>query len=348
MGFLSKFNVMVACASALLAVTSCGNDQTSLSIEDIQGKAKIVGSLAYSEGQSYENGQYAELIKPASQKRVFVKVSNGSLDPKGTASGYTTYETMTDENGNYEIEIPAVEKAAGTNIIVQPETFVGTRTLLTGVENGQPKFEQKEVVFEIAERSLVVKPNDIKVEDLTYGFTERNMEEGFPVTVPLNVKVGLGVFKSDYYTNRRVCDFDFRQGTSVMITVTYDGIMENNSAMTRNYAVTTDYNGEAHFNIPAKDKQWSNVNISIKAMPFTVSSFNYYDYYGTQYVINGGVYRQYYGGGIVDAVDTVVDFTGLDGVTAYVEARMVFVPFVGVEDYGYSYNSYDWDMISFD
>lgn len=83
-------------------------------------------------------------------------------------------------------------------------------------------------------------------------------------------------------------------------------------------------------------------------MPFTVSSFNYYDYYGTQYVINGGVYRQYYGGGIVDAVDTVVDFTGLDGVTAYVEARMVFVPFVGVEDYGYSYNSYDWDMISFD
>lgn len=348
MGILSNSKVLATCVLTLLLATGCSKEQTSLSIDDIKGKAKIVGSLAYSEGQSYANGQFSELVKPAAGKRVFVKISNSSLDPNGKAQGYTTYETVTDEAGEYEIEIPAVEKTEGMSVIVQPETFVGTRTLLATIDNGEPVFEQKEVVFEIAEQNITVKPNDIEVKDLFYGFTERDIEEGFPTTVPLSVKVGLGIVES--VNNQVYGAFAFQSGKSVMITVTY-GMTENTSPLVRNYAATTDFNGEALFNIPAKSAQWDNANITVKAMPFTVSSFNYYATAFSQVypvAINGGIYYQYSDGVLDKEQNFSINFTGLDGVRQYVEARMVFKPFATVDSYGYNYSNYDWSNISFD
>lgn len=333
MNILKKFAVFAAFAAAMTVAGCSDQDQSSLSIEDFQGRAKISGTVSYNEGQAYNNGKYTELNKVAANTPVYIRISNSSLLPNGNASGYTTLETVTDANGKYEIEVPLPDQ--GARIYLHAPSFTGTRTLLKSWENGSPVFEKQEVVFEMASTSLSVVPNDIVFENLKYGFVEQENEVALVTEVPFAVKVGLGVFQ-----NSGTPVLSYKSGTSVVIRVRYDEISEGGSVMYRNYGATTDYNGEAKFNIPAPRKDWSDVRIEIKALPFHVSTFEY-STYSSQYTIMGGTYKQYNGGQLVnDGVYTYASFTEESG--AEREIKMVFVPDEGVLTYGYAWYNYNW------
>lgn len=155
--------LMFSAITALFFV-SCSEDQTSLSIDDIQGKATLIGSFTYDDNQSTSSSSTSSATseKPVMNTTVYVKIANSSLDPKENATGYTVYETTTDANGEYKIEIPVVE--TGTEVTIQAESFVGKRYESTGFGSTNTTVTTKEGVYEVQEVTLSgIKPHDIKV-----------------------------------------------------------------------------------------------------------------------------------------------------------------------------------------
>ncbi|WP_308756792.1 hypothetical protein [uncultured Bacteroides sp.] len=175
MNYLSGLKTLLAIAIVTVALSSCSEDQTSLSINDIQGKATIIGSFVYNDGQTYSSSTTTPVSpdKPAMNVKMYVKIENSSLSPNNNAQGYTTFETSTDANGEYEIEIPAVEN--GVEVSIQAESFIGkkystTSGGTTGIGNS---VLTKEGVYEAAPIQLSgVKPNDIiAAGKKSYNFT---------------------------------------------------------------------------------------------------------------------------------------------------------------------------------
>jgi len=333
MNILRKFTVFTAVIAAMMALPGCSEEQSSLSLEDFPGKAKLSGTLSYNEGQAYSNGKYTELNKVAANTPLYVLISNADL--VGDAKGYTTLETVTDAEGKYEIEIPVPD--GGISVRLRAPSFTGTRTLVKDWENNSPVFENQEVVFKMDE-SLDIEPDDILVENLKYGFVEREEEVALVTEVPLTVKVGLGVFDREGRTA-----LSYQSGVSVLIRVYYDELEENGYNMLRYYGATTDFNGEAKFNIPAPRKDWSDVRIDMKALPFHVNTFDYYDYYNSYSSISGGTYKQYYSRNqSLDLWQYDDDVSFTESNEPKYELKMVFVPDDDVNAHGYYWGNYNW------
>lgn len=175
MNILNNLKSLAVIAIATMAFTSCSKEQTSLSIDDIQGKARIKGTLTYSEGTEYKNGESNKIIKAATNTTIWVKISNASLSPNGQIPGYTTFETVTDAKGEYEIEVPVSESIYGTEIRMQPQPFIGKYKKISN-DNwnyNRPTYETIEGVFETDEISFNARPNQIIFKDIEYRFEER-------------------------------------------------------------------------------------------------------------------------------------------------------------------------------
>lgn len=343
-----KLNVLAVGLIATALFSGCSEDQSSISINDIQGKAKIIGNLSYSEGQAFEGGRFVELVKPAAEKKVYIEVSNASLSPNGSAQGYTLYETVTDGEGNYEIEIPAVAKTAGTSVTIRTEDFVGERNLLEEMSEQGPLFKSTPVVFTCNEKAESLKPNQIKVADMKYGFKEREIEEGFNYSAPLRVKVGRGILKWNTTSKINESSMIAASSVNVIVTVTYPNEKEGTPAepLVRKYGATTvGTQGEFTLNIPVREKSCA-LELNIKAVPFVYNEFNYYviqdETYDTR--VLSGLYKQYKGGAFQEdgSNEGSVQFDGIDGVSVYREVRMVFEPFAG-HNTNYVPTGFNWN-----
>jgi len=348
-----KLNVLAVGLIATALFSGCSQDQSSISINDIQGKAKIIGNLSYSEGQAYESGKFVELVKPAAEKKVYVEVSNASLSPNGSAQGYTLYETVTDAEGNYEIEVPAVAKTAGTSVTIRTEDFVGERYLLYEMLEQAPEFKTTNVVFSCSEKTESLKPNQIKVADMKYGFKERETGEKFDQVAPLHIKVGRGTLSWNTADKINEARMVAANSVNVIVTVTYPNEEEGNPAepLVRKYGATTvGTGGEFILNIPVKDKVCS-LDLNIKAVPFIYSPFYFYEFNpnaqegDVQYTTAqlNGLYKQYENGAFLDngADQGSVTFEGINGVSVYREVRMVFEAFSG-HNTNYNPSNFDW------
>jgi hypothetical protein len=327
--------------SALLILTACTPEQSSFDVEEIPGKAKIMGTLSYDAGQSYSNGKYVQLFKPAANVKVYVKVSNASLSPNGKATGYTYYETTTNAEGVYQIEVPAVEVNGATTVKIAPEAFMATYSKVVSVNNNVPVYEKEEVLFKIAEETRTVVPNDIQIFDKQYTHNDRNLPEALPYNTTFAVKVGKPVYSKvqnengTYSVSRSYANLS---GKNVVVKV---GDMY--------YGATTDYKGEATFVIPSKAKKWS-TSISVDIPSYVASEkFVFYkrEYNNTtgqyeinKYEISNGIYE-------LNSNDTSrnVSFSGIDGVRSLLKVRMVYKPLYGQDTYGYDYsdwNNFEW------
>ena len=167
-------------------MVGCSKEQSSFNIEDVPGKAKVMGTFTYDAGQSYTNGVYVQQIKGAAGVRVKAQISNSSI--KSNSTGYTTYETTTDENGNYSIEIPAVPN--GTNVEIIADPFFATYSEVTGVNNNIPEIKSEEVLFKAQSTDVSIRPDDIKIYDAIYLYTERDVNEADKYTAKFTVKGG--------------------------------------------------------------------------------------------------------------------------------------------------------------
>lgn len=285
-------------AIGLLAVATlvgCSKEQSELSIDSIQGRATIVGSLCYSQGQAYKDSQFSELLGPAAGVKVTIQVSNASLAPNGSAQGYTTYEAITDGEGKYSIEIPAVEN---TSITIKPASFIGTRTLVADWENNQPVMETEEVVFNLSGMQETVSPGDILVKDQMYSYTPRNFVEEFGITEKIKGTIGIGRL----YRNNTQRYWDVKSGINVLLTVTYnytESQAGGQTNMVRLFGATTNANGEFLVYIPVKEKGETLRSLSITPVSFYEESFKHFDSAGDPEYLTGtydagGAYSGYY------------------------------------------------------
>lgn len=349
MNMLNKFKLFIAVATTAVAVSSCSEDQTSLSANDIKGKAKIKGIITFNEGQSYQNGKFTEIIKPYAQDTVFVKIANSSLDPDGQAAGYTTYIALTDENGQYEVEVPAVDRQEGTKVTVQTKPYVGTRYMLVSWEDEKPVFEAQEVIFK-GNFTETVHPYDIVLKDVLCGFTTRNSEVGYPETVELQVKVGQNGYENDYSSTGTAPTsiFKLTSGIDVVIKVQYDTDEDGDgNDDIRLYGATTNNSGYAIFSIPSKEATWSNVSITTKVASYTANSFNYYNSRSGFVMIGQGMYNQVNSSlnEQPEGITSTYDFTPVSA--PVVPVKMLFKPFDNAENQNI-YDSSDWRYASFE
>lgn len=333
--FMKKLisKILTVSAVGIVVLTGCSKEQTSFDLEDIQTKAKIVGNLSYDAGQGYSSGQYTQLIKPAANTRVIAKVSNSSLSPNGESKGYTYYETTTDSNGAYELELPAVDY--GTIVEIVPDMFKGTYNTVESVSNNTPKFNNEDVYYEVDGETFEIKPYETVVFDAIYTPEGRNIAQPYKYTSTFIVKVGEGVY--DYNIDSEEVEQKFNIASNKNVIATINGI---------SYGATTDKNGNATFIIPSEEKEWK-ANAIIKVEGYTSSQYKYYTreydktnkkYIIKKNVIEGGCYMQN-----TDDVDYSFTFYGIDGVMPLLKVRMIFYPFSTVEDYGYNPN--DWNSV---
>lgn len=338
-----KFALLLA---VVLAMVGCAKEQSSMEAGSMPNRAKIVGSYSYDEGQDFVNGNYVCLIKPAADVKVEIRIDADEYSDNAS-DGVITYYTHTDKDGRFEISIPV--PSDGVTARVKPVDFVGTYTAVEDIDNGEPVYVEKEVVFSATEAHIDLMPNDIEIHDGIYYHNERNIEEGYDYTSEYDVLVG----KATYSVGRNeenedviLQEYKVAKGVDVIISVTY----ENDKTL--KYVAKTNSFGVAEFDIPAKKQKWS-ANIAIDVLTQVVNNFVYYaeeyeydeeTYEETvhirRYDIEGGYYQQ------ADNDLVMVSFDKIDGMpTPETRVRMNFIPFDDVEDYGYS--PYEWYDVEF-
>ena len=135
----------------LVALVGCSKEQSSFNVEDVPGKAKVMGTLTYHAGYDQQG---SKIVRDAANIRVAVLVTNDDL--KSGSEGCTTYETVTDLKGKYSIEVPALD--GGVNVEIIPDPFFESYSEV--VNN---IVSQEEVLYKVTPESRRVIPNDIQV-----------------------------------------------------------------------------------------------------------------------------------------------------------------------------------------
>lgn len=266
----------LAAALALMLV-SCSEEQSVFNIDHVPGKAKIRGTVTYNEGTTLSGGRFVYDYKPAVDLKVFVEVDNSIYG--SNFSGITVFETLTDEAGKYEIEIPA--PAQSVSAVVYTEQFEGNHISVQRVNN---------VVTTVSENVVygAYKSVDIRSHGIVYGdmvCVETSNEE-LPDTYyeyatlegrvgkNMEYKVAIASMRDEYdnIISYRPASleyyYDSAANADLILTVNY-----NNKEF--HYNTTTDSQGRYSFQLPVREFPATLV-CSMEVVP-VVSSFTTYE-----------------------------------------------------------------------
>lgn len=354
MNILHGFKAIAAFAMVAALFASCSEDQTSFDVDSIPGKAKIIGSLAYSEGTDLKDGKFNEIIKPAANKKVVFEIPNSSLSPNSPAVGNSTFTTTTNAEGKFEISLPVVTEATVT---IKPADFTGSFSLVL-VKDNKAVVDTFNVVNRVPSEQITIQPNQIFFADMRYvPIDAQQIEEGYNTTVALEGQIGLGKLRyiAETTSNQEIPNspyFHGQEGIDAIVTVAYE---EDHDDCVRSYNVTTRKDGKFNLDIPARSKDCT-VTYLLETLPLVVSDFSHYTR-----SISAGEYIQENLSGLYNQYDTftssnetylgvrkTMSYIGFNGETAVIKARMVFnEPFVG-QDTDYFYNQSDWSNAKWD
>lgn len=280
MNILHGFKALTAFAVVATLFASCTEEQTSYDVNDVPGKAKIIGSLAYSEGTILEGGQFKELIKPAADKEVYLEIQNSDYQ-SGATGTQTIKKVQTDSDGKFEVEIPV--PANGADITVKPADFTGVFNKIVR-KNNEYVAETQNVVYRVGNNSERLQPNQIAYVDLFLNVVdEQQLAEGYDQFVAVTGTIGMGKEKYNAAVTRRettgmnlqrilkapqrVFYFDKAANADLLVDITYNG-------ESRSYNCKTNANGEFTLNVPVKDIV-CDITYDINILSFT----SQYDYY---------------------------------------------------------------------
>lgn len=276
-------------ASALMVFSSCLKEQTGLTIEDIPGTAKISGKLMINEGQAYQGGKFVELLKPAANYELIVKVHNNTLFKNAAPDTYTNYTVTTGEDGTFELVIPAVD--AGVDCDVVGPAFLGKQTKLsaTAINDGELLFEEVEGKYSFNKNLSSLRPGDVEVVNGVYSFNPTDADVVLDEYVDLAVAVGFGLpssttsKKEDYQTYNPTYKYNGEivpaEGVDVIVKVTYghdeDGNYKNQTVA---YPGTTDSDGLLVISLPCTSKEaMKSATINVQARELLgAEDFTYY------------------------------------------------------------------------
>ena len=275
--------------SALVAFSSCLKEQSSLTIDDIPGKAKVTGTLVIYEGTDYVDGNFVSLKKPAANTEVTAKIDNGSFT-SGGGRGTTDFTVQTDENGYFEIVIPAV--SGGVRFMMSAPPFKGDFKVVKGSKDGEVVVENQPGVYSInTSETYFVEPGQIREVLLEYSHEKTPSAWHFDAVVPLHVYVGKAyaspteVKRQDIIENGSSYRYNGEilpaSKVSVNLEVTY-----NELGHTEMLSGTSDSKGFIEFAIPAvnvENMYRGAVSLSLHAPEHLgTESFTYYTWVTNQ------------------------------------------------------------------
>lgn len=126
-----KHSLLAANLFIIAAVmTSCQKEQSELTLESLPDKAVITGTVKYEVGdyQAETDGAIISNYQlPVSGQTVMVTIPTANYDDDET-DGNQYFEAVTDDNGNYRIEIPISTNTLTASIKVVP--FYAVKTLM--------------------------------------------------------------------------------------------------------------------------------------------------------------------------------------------------------------------------
>ncbi len=286
MNSLHAIKAFAACTIVAMVFAGCSEDQTSLDVNSVPGRAKIIGSLTYSEGLVEIDGQFKELIKPAANKEVVFTVPNSAYTGNQNNQGNSVFKTTTDANGKYEIEIPAsiVEE---TPISIKPADFTGNFYRVIR-KNNEFVTDTVLAVYHVNQTPSVTEtlyPNQICFSDLTYTNVDmQDIEEGYTEYVTLNGRIGMG--KERYYPAVTMPGMGIYEGETILVSAPtvkpyFDNAPNVKLLITINYNnrerlfnCTTNASGNFSLDIPVKEYPAS-LTYYIDAIPFASTYQSY-------------------------------------------------------------------------
>lgn len=331
-----------------IAFTGCVKEQSSFQVSDIPGKATIMGSYHYNAGQDYDYDQYIQVIKPLANHVVYAQLSNSSL--KSGSTGYTVYETVTDANGQFKIEVPATLE--GVTVEVYPKPFIGKHSAVVGVEYGEPVIESTDVVYVAEHKTWSVKTNDIKFHDALCNVEgERKDADDYPYTWTFTATVGEATYSKSWNEADKAYEvkkaYTMKNNIDVYATIKDTKLYDKELL----FVATTNSNGVAKFVIPAKEPSGS-TTVKFVVKPYVAKSYKYYkkelnnnsgEWDVNVYYISEGSFDMWNGSSVVTSISKSVTVKDLEGVTPHdTHLRMVFTPFDTVEE-TYSYSNGEWN-----
>ena len=326
---------------------SCEKEQSSFEVADIKTTANIRGTILHNLGQDYNNGKYIENIVPAANKKVYVEINNSELAPNNP-NGVTVFETTTNTNGEYSINIPVVY--GGTEVTIKAEQFIGAYKEVVDVNNNIPIYEESEGVYSIKKNIITLYPQDIKFNDAVYVIDYRDLDEGCQYNSTFIVKVGKPQYSIDKQeidgVETKFISRKYNTASDINVIATINGVC---------YGATTNNNGEATFVIPSDKKEWT-ANVQIETTPYIINRFNYIK---TEYTeiedIWGNIsynkeFKTYYiESGVMSLLKTSTDeiyFSGIaDDKTPIIKVALGFDAHDDIDTYDYNKNN-EWYNVS--
>ena len=132
---MKNYIILIAAALTSAAfLTSCTKEQSTLTLDKIDGSATVTGTFTYDAGATRSAGSDGtEVIidshfVPAANQQVFVTVQNSEyISGQSGASGYQTFSGTTDQDGNFSITVPVGYTTISAT--VSAPSFIASKTV---------------------------------------------------------------------------------------------------------------------------------------------------------------------------------------------------------------------------
>lgn len=269
----------MAASLVALALVGCSEEQSTFDVNCVPGRAVIKGNVSYAAGTSLKDGKFVYDIQKAANQRVICTINNNDYDDN--LSGQTVLEVVTDENGNYQFEIPTTRN--GVNVTLKVLDFEGNYTVVKRVNN-EIKTVSEAGVYGGYKYVGSVATDDIILENLACVYST-STDPFKPLSCYATMKGTINQMcyekksiepRYDYYD--KVYDYrdaylttewEAAKNVNLLIEVRY------NNNMVMNYNATTDNNGQFTMQVPVAEFPAA-FEYNIEAMPYD-SKFTDYE-----------------------------------------------------------------------
>ena len=253
-------------AIGALIFYGCRPEQSEFDLSTLTEKATISGQIVYDAGvDTTANAYTINMIKPASERVVYVEIPYASY--KAGSDGVKRYETITDAEGYYTIEVPTTPDGI-ENVQIRMQEFTAYRSEYKKMEAGKPVFETKLYRFSYEPAPFTLNPGSMefmKESDKACSYTLVDLE-GFEESITLkgNIQLAQEVgFRQGVYTPAANATVEF--------VASYSGVTDELT-----FGTTTDASGNYSITLPLKsyEEGFQNLSASVRGMGQNYTHYN--------------------------------------------------------------------------
>lgn len=163
---MKKFNLFAVLLAVIsFAFIACERpEQSEMDLSDLTDTATISGALVYDAGVDTTGSvdQYViNQFKPVANRTVFVEVPYSSYNFNGGQEGSKIFETTTDAQGNFSIDIPTTSNGL-RNVTIRMQEFTAYRSEYKKMEGSSPVFETDMYRYTWVKENVTLKPGSIE------------------------------------------------------------------------------------------------------------------------------------------------------------------------------------------